>query len=741
MIFPLITWASPAPETVTVTTETNALDAYENGFAYDVMRTPDDNGVMLNDMVLIEDDGPGSGVSEKGTYLEELYSGVRARKTFELPDGDAIEAHLVLFMHPKNPDKSKQEPFFAILNGQRFESPPLSWHENMWHWLKVPVDILKKGENTLVVGCDAPKGEGYELYIARADEYDGGGGMQTADGSSALFSAGQFDVDVDEQSGRTRLISIGRNSAKSKDGGKTWVRMKLGSTDDVIGEYSLRINLKRFKPMGTLLSPPIDLWDGLKGHDRIKPDCDVSNLTLYAHGETPQGTAIEWQVRTSGTPDMMSGEWKEFTTVGRGRSVSVDINSDGNRYLQWRAVLTSDNPLKTPVVYEVKVIRSLTFMPPPDNTLYVWKYDNVKQRYSSVKFFYEKWDEPKLEQLKERLKLDDVVRGAATDFEKINRIRYHVSQQWHHGSPRPGYPEWNALDILDRRDRVGKGGMCIQFSIVFIQSLAAYGYQARHINMFSHETVEVYIDELGKWVHIDPESVFDSYEYETVTGMPINCLEQHNYFLTESGLSADNPIDWQAPKAWTKWGNAGMIGIPVPLDFSTFTDWINNPSRPDYPPQHILAGFMRMMPRNDYFSRPYPRPLTQGSCNWPWNGYLNWYDSATPRKLQYSLHTDREIDFYPTLNRVEFSAVHTEREGEIAIDMVTFAPNVDGFEVNIDGNGWQRSPASFIWKLKRSALNTLLMRVRNKLGPKGKASCIEVMYHYKEPFKPRAKDW
>jgi len=733
-----VVWA----ESVSVTTEIKALDAYEDGFAYDVMRTPDNHGVMLNDMVLIEDDGPGSGASEKGTYLEEIYSGVLAQKIFQLKDAKAFEAHVVLFMSPKNPDKSKQEPFYIILNGRRIEGPPLSWHENMWHWVKVPVDALKKGKNTLVVGCDARQGEGYDLYIARADEYEAGGGLYTTGGSSAMFSAGQIEVDVDEKSGRTRMISIGKNSAKSKDNGGTWIRMQLGTTDDVIGEYTLRLNLKRYKPEGSLLSPPVDLWEGIEGLSKIKPQCTVLNLKMFALGDTPDGTSITWQFRRSDTPDMMSESWGEFEIIGEGQNIGTSIDSEGKRYIQLRAVLRTDDPLKTPVIYEARVMRTLTYTSPPEKTFFIMDYNNIRHRYSSTRFQYENWDEPKLRAVRERLKIDDVISGASTDFEIINLVRYHVSQQWHHGSPLPGYPEWNALDILDRRDRVGKGGMCIQFSIVFIQSLESLGYQARHINMFAHETVEVYVDELGKWVHVDPESVFDSYEFETTTGLPINCLEQHKYFLVENGLTSNNPIDWQATKPWTIWGNREkIVSIPVPLEYSTFTGWINDPDKDNYPPQHILAGFMRMMPRNDYFSNPYPRPLTQGSSNWPWNGYLNWYDEATPRKLQYSLHTDREIDFYPTLNRVEFSAVYNEKEGEIAINMITFAPNFDGYEINIDDTGWQSSDESFIWQLKPSALNTLQMRVRNKLGPKGKPSSIKVMYHYREPFSPRPADW
>lgn len=729
-------------DTITVTDDMAALEAYDEGFAHDVMRAPDGQGVMLNDMVLIEDDGPGSGNSEKGTWMEELYAGILAKKTFTLDDTAAMDAHLVFYMVPKNPDPRKQRPFFVILNGRRIEGPPLSWHENMWHWVNVPVSALRKGDNEAVVGCDAPKGEGYELMIARADEYEAGGGMYLSEGNTALTSAGQIEVQMDEQSGKIRFLSIGKNSSKSEDGGTTWVRMKLGSTNDVVGEYTVRLNLKRYKPQGQLLSPPVDLLNGIPGNEKIKPAAAISGLKLFFAGEAPQGTSITWQIRSADTPDMTSPAWGEFETVGRGEAVTADIGSGTHkRYIQWRALLESSDPLKTPVVRSAHIKRTLTYQP-PENRYYVWQYDNVRHRYPSVSFSYEKWDEPKLKILRERLELDKVIEGAVSDWDIINRVRYHVSQQWHHGSPLPGYPEWNALDILDRRDRVGRGGMCIQFSIVFIQSLASLGYQARHINMFAHETVEIYVDELGKWVHADPESVFDSYEYETEGGIPINGLEQHRYFLKESGLTADNPIDWQATAPWTLWGNRGVFrGNHVPLDFSTYTGWINNPDSPDYPPQHRLAGFMRMMPRNDYFSRPYPRPLTQGSSNWPWNGYLNWYDEASPRKLQYSLHTDREADFYPTLNRVEFDAVRGNAEDELTISMITFAPNFDGFEINIDDTGWRQSTPEFTWKLNRSALNTLQMRVRNKLGPKGKPSVIQVMYHYKEPFSSRPENW
>jgi hypothetical protein len=735
-----IMWGASAgfPEraTVSVRTDMTANTAYDDGFAYDVMRAGDGAGVMLNDMVLIEDDGPGAGMSEKGTFLEDIHKGVLARKTFPLEDPTAVEAHIALMLLPLNKDRAKQVLFHIILNGTRIEGEPVPWFVIGWQFVKVPTSLLKKGNNTVVVGCDAPKGEGYQLFISRADEYEGGGGAFSTGGGAFLAATGKTEMEVDEKAGKVRVISIGKNSAKSMNGGRSWTRMKLGNTNDVVGEYTIRLNIKRYKSEGSLLSPPIDLWKGIQGHEAITPICGVDSLSLSCEGEIPEGTSLTWQYRTASTPDIMSGEWGEFTPLGVGAAFSGRADNNGKRYVQWRAVLKTKNPLRTPVVKKVVVSRRLTFTPPSPDAFYVWKYENAVQRYSSVPFAFEKWNEPKLKKLRDRLKLDEVISGATTDFDVVNRVRHLVSVQWHHGNPTPGYPEWNALDILDRRDRIGVGGMCIQFSITYIQSMLSLGYQARHINMFAHETTEVYVDDLGKWVHVDPESVFDSYEYETTTGMPVNTLEQHRYFLKENGLSPENPIDWQSTSPWLRPAN-GIKPNPQPLSFSTYTGWINDSKQPDYPPQHRLAGFLRMMPRNDYFSRPYPRPLNQGMYQWPWTGYLNWYDGATPRKLQYGFHTDREADFYPTLNRVQFAATNTETEGKIAIDMVTFAPNFDGFEIDVDDTGWKKSPASFVWSLNRSSVNTLQMRVANKLGPRGKPSIIQVMWNYKEPFSPR----
>ncbi|MCC6489559.1 MAG: transglutaminase domain-containing protein [Candidatus Hydrogenedentes bacterium] len=721
-------------ETLHVSTDMSAMEAYEWGFAFDVMRA--DGGVGLNDFVLIEDDGPGAGQSEKGTCVEDIHAGVQARKVIHLDDATASAADVVLYMTPQN--LPGQAPYYLIVNGQRIEGSPLSWHDKQWHWVPVPVDLLKSGANEIVVGCDAPEGKGYELLIAREDEYDEGGGKFQYQGNTALISANQYSIAGSGTELGLQPIRVGENSAKSSDGGKTWGRLNLGTTNDVQGEYVIRMHLTRHKPVGVLRSPVIDLWEGNdKNSGILKPRCRVSNTVLHGSGETPEGADLVWAARFADTPDIASSEWGEFQRGTAGTQVSIPLNAGNHRYLQWEVRLQTENPLVSPTVRKVRIERNIEYESPPANTFYVMDCENPRLRYSSYQFAYEDAKAPQLAALRERLKLDEVIRGAQGDFDRINRLRHFVSQLWYHGDPLPDYPEWNALEILDRREARGVGGMCIQFSITFIQSLAAMGYQARHVNVFNHETVEVYVDELGKWVHADPESVFDSYEFNTETGMPVNILEQHQHFLAQYGLTAQNPIDWMSTKPWCNHPESGLPENKQPLEISTYTAWLNDPDPEKRPPQHNFAGFFRMMPRNNYFSQPTPRPLTQGCTWWPWDGYLNWYDEATPRKLQYALHSDRVADFYPTLNQVAFSAVHGDKEGDLAMDLVSFTPNFETYEINANDGGWRESASHFVWSLNRSALNTLEMRTRNQLGVTGKPSRLQVLYHYREPFRPK----
>ncbi|MBL7647023.1 MAG: transglutaminase domain-containing protein [Candidatus Hydrogenedentes bacterium] len=717
-------------EEVKTSTELTALTLYDSGQAYDVMRAPD--GVVLNDLTLIENDGPGAGLSEKGVHFEPLHAGVQIRKVLRLDDTRARSAHVVVYMEPQAPQNTP--PWYLVVNGHRVEGVPQSWHERVWWWVPVPVEFLVQGDNEIRVACDAPEGQGYKVLFARSDEYERGGGAFSLKGHTGLLTSGFVErPDSGVLEGLTP-IEVGESSDRSLDGGQSWVPGLLGPQADTPGEYVIRLNLNQTQPTGSLVSPPIDLWTEEHG---IASRSTATQLHLSGSGDTPEGTSIAWAVRFADTPDPTDASWGDFQTVAEGANADAGLADTAQRFMQVRVTLNSTSPLATPIFHGLRIERVLQQSPPLKKTFYARNVVNPNLLYPSHTMHFENTGALQFAELRNNLPESLLIRKTQGQFAEINQIRHYVSQLWYHGSPHPEYPEWNAVDILKRKLQYGHGGMCIQFTIVFIQSLQALGYQARHVNVFNHETAEVYIDELEKWVVVDPESVFDSYEFNTDTGEPISVKEQHEYFLKRYGFTAENPIPWASPEPWNNWSNSGRTETPQPLEISTFTDWINNPDPARKPPQHNLAGFFRLIPRNDFLTRPTPRPVSQGSTHWPWSGYLCWYDAATPRKLQYALHSDREADFYPTINRVHFTATHGATPGTVDIRMTSQTPNFETYEINLNGAGWSPSPADFTWTLQPAGLNRLQMRTKNAFGMEGAPSQIEVFYHYREPYKPK----
>ncbi len=730
LLYPFPAWAATAlarEHQESLTTSHSASELYQTGFAHLVRENSSGDGVVLDDMMLIDTDGPGAGYSQKGEFREPIHQGVRARKTLWLDDPAAYRAHCVLFMAPLSPSRQSQAPFEVRINGQRLSSPPLSFHEPEWHWIEFPPQWLARGENEIVVSCDAPEGEGYNLLFARADEFEGGGGAFTWRGGTGYAAMGHLPFGHDED--EIIPFKVGSGSSRSTDGGVNW-SPGLGPGGNVTGEYTIRLNLQRYQATGELHSRAIDLWADGERWNAISPQKTVDALRVRGVGHTPEGTRLLWSIRFGDTPDMTSTSWEGFQQIGEGPGGTWEAGPAPNRYAQLRVQLQTDKPLVTPRVDSLEIERTLRWQESALSDFAVVNEENVHHLYSSFHQPQEDSNHPRLAEASKRLGIGAVVRDARGDFERINLLRHHVSTLWKHALPEPEYPAWDTLAILDRNERLGWGGMCMQFVVVFMQSLQSEGYLARHINMFAHETVEVYVNELDRWAIVDPESVFDSYSFDRQTGLPLSALDQHAAFLRTFGLSRENPIRW---KAIEPWGWPAPDLFPQDIGFSTSTPRLANPDKP--PPQYRLAGFVRMIPRTDFLSNPAPVPVNNGLyLAWPWTGYLNWFDEATPRKLQYGIHTDRHCDFYPTVHRVEFAGILDPVAGTVELALVTQTPNFESFEVRGNEGSWVDSPARMAWALRPGAVNSLEMRVRNKAGRTGKPSRVEMVWHQRPAY-------
>ncbi len=672
--------------------EKGAAAIYETGFASGVMRLAD--GVGLFNMDLIENDAPGSGISEKGANTDIIWEGSRARKVLRLEDPRAVRAWIVVYVMKKGP-----HPLTFAVNGR--ESRILSWDDQANHewyrWAEFPVSWLVKGNNNIDLYCpeaSSPE-EGWEIQLARADEFiDGGGDPRLA----------------------------GETSFKSADGGRTWRKSPFGPDEKTRAEYTVRLSLDRYIPSGWLASPVIDLWKG-GGDEVIVPLRRLERMRLRVAADAPRGTQVRYFLRKGDEPGPQADGWTPYEPVGAGPVLDMALEGHelNRRYIQFKAELSTADPLITPLVKSARVEAELTQNVPDPGNLFVVSADNPPIQYSSLDWEWEKDDRPEFAALRLQENLDEVVQGSRTPFEAMVRLGAYVAKRWRNSSPLPDYPGWGALSIFDRISRAGGGGMCIQLNLALGGACMAYGWQARHVNVIGHEVIEVWNDDLGKWVFFDADYL-QHYNADARTGEPMSLLELHRMFLDY--YFPDRPIDWMADRmSWM----APEDGRPFPVLRGSSV----------YLPDAVMSGFinaafLRIIPRNNWYEKPTPRPLNHGLSQWPWDGYVNWYDDRTPPKRQYSRFTDRPRDLWPDLNRVRIDATSGAGNDVLFLHFETYTPNFSHFEVDVDGAGWVRTGSRWTWHLQ-AGRNTLRARAVSRMGVGGKPAVLTIN-HVNQPF-------
>jgi len=698
-------WAAGAcAEILPYSWRMDASELYEEGFAHQVMLN-DDGDVVLFDMELIQNDAPGAGHSEKGIYYDPVFGPNRARKILGLEDPRAYKAWIVIYSY-QDPEQSttsrggrgKHKLKFRV-NGHEERVFDSGKPTAQYRWVEFPVEWLKKGDNVFEFYCPEAQSadECAQIFLARADEFEHGGG-DPAD--------------------------VGKTSFKSTDGGETWKESPFGPLGATRAEYSIRLSLDRHRSSGWISTPVIDLWR-LESDGFIVPNRTWTKMYTRYHmmkiaidSDAPSGTKINYYMRKGSEPGPFSEKWGEYELIAEGADPVIEINGMdlGNRYIQIRAELITENPLVTPAIASVSIEGELTqFLPPPENILVV-SVDNPPIRYSSINWEWEPWDRPEFGEVRGRESLDEVVKNCRTEFQRQVMLLNYANFRFNYLHPMTDFPAWTSACILDRIDRIGTGGMCIQYNNLLMGFLLAYGYQTRLITIPGHEICEVWSDEFRKWVYMDASHV-NQYIFDRKTHIPQNILENHFTYLET--FPPDGPLDWMKLDNLKEYDPEKL---PTNRGSLTHHEAKNGAYSSANRPL-----FFRTLPRNNYYEKPYPMPLTHGNTWWPWDGYLNWYDDMTPPMRQYSNFTNRERDMYPDLNTVHIHATTAYARDMIFLNFESYTPNMDRFEVNFNEEGWKESGKKCTWFLV-SGENTLRVRAVSKLGVKGHESKAVVRY-------------
>ena len=663
-----------------------AETAYDMGFVENVRRHAD-GGIGLFDMDLIENDAPGSGMSARGAVSNTVWGSHQAKKVLHVDDPRAHRAYVVLFTYSENPPY----PLTFTVN-DAFTGQITMDNRETYRWAEFPVSALKQGDNAIVLTCPQARSEeeGWEIYLADAAEFEEGGGDPS---------------------------DVGESSFKSTDGGATWQQSPFGESGDRRAEYSVRLGLDRYRPKGMLATPVIDLWRG-DSEALIVPLRNLQELRMNASADLPKGTRIRYFMRRGVNPSPHADGWEPYTEIGQGAALHAvydgpDIN---RRYVQVKATLETENPLVSPVLHEMRVSATLRNTVDPLENIVLRSCENPQIRYPSVAWEWESANRPEFAALRAQENLDALLEGCRGQFQQQLRLLDHATKRWVDGNPTPDYPGWDATSILDRINMAGAGGMCIQSNNTLAGMCLAYGWQARHLNISSHEVCEVWSDEFGKWVYLDAHRA-NMYIYSKETGEPLSVLELHDRFLNR--YYPDRSIDWMH--------DTPMVPPPVEADGSVGKGFAG-PARETGHDGVNLAAFVRLIPRTNWFEKPVPRPVAHGMTWWPWDGYVNWYDARTPPKRQYSRHTDRKQDMWPDLNRVRVHASSGAGDDRLPLHFETYTPNFSHFEVNVDNGGWEEVPGRWMWLLE-SGQNALQVRAVNQQDVRGKPTEIVLNRH------------
>jgi hypothetical protein len=233
-----------------------------------------------------------------------------------------------------------------------------------------------------------------------------------------------------------------------------------------------------------------------------------------------------------------------------------------------------------------------------------------------------------------------------------------------------------------------------------------------------HEVCEVWNDEYGKWIYFD--AYFPNHILcDPKTGTPLSFLELHNRYL-----------DYFYPDKAQDWATTYRIGNdafkdradkpPVMRSSLTFHDQAQN----------AYTGFMesrmmRMLPRNNFYEKPTPRPLAHDRGGYLWQGYVSRYDQKTPPRGWYREYTDRPRDLWPDLNTVHITTTQGNGNENLFLEFETYTPNFSHFEVNADHSGWKKTEERWTWRLVPGR-NELEVRAVSKLGVCGKPSRLVV---------------
>jgi len=671
-----------------------------------------DNAIVLEDNLLIENDAVTLG-SIRSEAWDTLSKGHIIRKVLELPVLPSEKAWISMLIYPLVPAEPMSGGKLEFkVNGNK---PIVYELRHFWTSVPVPVSYLKKGRNLIEVRV-YNQNEKFRIPMALSSI------IRNVIGQPTSFTG---------------------NSKRSIDNGKTW---NYAGNSSNLAEYPIRFKLQAYAKKAWLQTPVINLADKASAGVLYSPvNLESSEIKLQILNM--EGSKCQSRIRSGNTHLPEAGQWTAWRNFD-GTSIPVEGN---NRFIQIEYSIDPGMGNSTPEIMGLDLI-SKWRTSSKDANIFISEVKNYPLIRSSFDFVHENPTLPELQEFRKQFKLDQVVDGATTEWEKIKRLRAWTSANWDWFLPNSEFEDllsWDASNILSGSSGPGnlskKGGNCLHYAIVFAQACQSFGIPARIVNTNyaiwgGHELVEVWSRDYEKWIMADPN--FDTMFYHKKTGIPLNILELHELFL-KTYYPGGEIIDrdkWSFQDRDLRANRIDPNDLPIAMEAGgkAFSGKITNDyvwwkvtfnkANPGYSGGYGFynTAEVRWLPRSNWLSQKSPLPVTHGRTHWGWDGYYAWTDAQTPETPEHRFFVRRESDMYNRLFAVDFSAFPVS-EGVLKINMATDTPGFKHFEIAVNGDIIYENTSSLSVRLA-SGINTIEIRSIDVLGNQGSKSMLKLNY-------------
>jgi len=463
----------------------------------------------------------------------------------------------------------------------------------------------------------------------------------------------------------------------------------------------------------------------------------IDSLSLLLTATIPQGARVRTWIQ-SGNRYFSDSTWSQWVEWINPKANKV-LNG---QYFRLKIQLEASSKGDAPTINAVL----LTPMGKPKSNwikpIRITSFSNEKIIRSQYPFEWERRDEPSLQNFLKKTPYPQAYQNGLTELDRFLRLNTAVARTDNHdhkGWTDEPYPI-SALSICSfRNDTLSIKGHCMSYAAVLMAALTGVGQYARHwsvegFRQMDHEVVEVWSNDLKKWVYLDPSlsQYYLNPESKTINSI----LENHQVYTTtyfrpgeNMGMLTDStsPFPMSAlKKRLTAMGGGTKApilcvdsgwhyGAPPPKDY----DW-------GWRHGYLAEGYMRMTTRNNYYSKP--KPLFEGfGRGMNYGEFIQYIDETTPPfGPKVKTFSGRERDFWFSLNQ---ASIKLKRISETTIQLELGQSQPFFRQYRIVMNGMAKTTAQPIcnWELK-TGHNTFSVTPEDEWGTFGLSSSIAIDY-------------